>query len=224
MERGMQFITSLFGGTDNTILNAAFALGIVLVLIVLGLWALKFFTTASQSLGRGRNRRLSVIDSAVVDAKRKIVIIRRDNVEHVIMTGGPTDLVIESGVPVPVPDPVPPKRPLRRPAAAKPAAPTGPVVVTAVGADHTVPREAIDRLGDLARPAPLQPRDSVRQSALLRRTQRPDIPIGPQLRIDNSAGPAADSARTGPVESSNGTPRLAGRNRFFRSIPRRDPV
>ena len=36
----MQFMTSLFGGSAGTLLNAAFALGIVLVLIVFGLWLL----------------------------------------------------------------------------------------------------------------------------------------------------------------------------------------
>ena len=92
----MQFMAALFGA-DSPALNAGFALGIVLVLIVLSAWVLKLFTRAGNSVARGRNKRLSVVDSAVVDAKRKVVIIRRDNVEHVIMTGGPTDLVIEFG-------------------------------------------------------------------------------------------------------------------------------
>ena len=67
MESGMQFMTSLFGGTENTFLNAAFALGIVLVLIVLGLWGLKLLTRAGANVGRGRKRRLTVVDSAMVD-------------------------------------------------------------------------------------------------------------------------------------------------------------
>jgi flagellar protein FliO/FliZ len=229
MERGMQFITSLLGGTDNSMLNAAFALGIVLVLIVLGVWGLKLMTKAGESLGRGRNRRLSVVESAVVDGKRKVVIIRRDNVEHVIMTGGPADLVIESGVAVVEPEPMvrrkrpePKPRPTPAPAAAEPSRAPEVAATPPATQHHNVPREAIDRLRDLARPAPLKPRDPLRDTRLLRPGPRADIPTGPQLRVDNSAGRPADSDKTSRVESSDGQPRFVGR-RFFRSAPRRDP-
>ncbi len=226
----MQFITALFGGTDSTVLNAAFALGIVLVLIVLAVWVLKLFTNASTNVVR-RNKRLSVIDSASVDAKRKVLIIRRDNVEHVIMTGGPQDLVIESGVPVPAPEPAPPRRAAtpRRPAqpqpnASKPAPAAAPDIATpAPPVLHRVPREAIDRLRDLARPAPLKPRDHMRQGSLLRSTERPEpplIPTGPQLRVDNSGGAKSDSAKTATGDGTDGRPRIVGRNRFFRSASR----
>ena len=63
----MQFITSLFGGTENSILTVVFALGIVLVLIVLAVWLLKLLFSASGNVARGRNRRLSVSDSLAVD-------------------------------------------------------------------------------------------------------------------------------------------------------------
>jgi hypothetical protein len=42
--------------------------------------------------------RLGVIEQASVDARRRLVLIRRDNVEHLIMTGGPVDVVIETGI------------------------------------------------------------------------------------------------------------------------------
>ncbi|PZU85608.1 MAG: flagellar biosynthesis protein FliO [Shinella sp.] len=48
--------------------------------------------------GRNRQPRLQVLDAAAVDARRRIVLIRRDNVEHLVMIGGPTDIVIESGI------------------------------------------------------------------------------------------------------------------------------
>ncbi|MEP7242004.1 MAG: hypothetical protein ABI697_14055, partial [Devosia sp.] len=150
----MQFITSLFGAPDNAILNSAFALGIVLVLIVLGLWALKAFSRAGRNLGRGGRRRLTIVDSAMVDGKRQVIIIRRDNVEHLIMTGGPQDLVIESGVPAPEP-PAPRRaaagaravRPQPRPQAE--AVPPSEIAVAPVAA-HTVSRDTVDRLRDLA--------------------------------------------------------------------------
>jgi hypothetical protein len=53
--------------------------------------------------GRNRNPRLQVLDAAAVDTRRRLVLVRRDDVEHLIMIGGPTDIVIESRItPTPV--------------------------------------------------------------------------------------------------------------------------
>lgn len=46
-------------------------------------------------------RRLSISEQYNVDAKRRLIIVRRDNVEHLIMTGGPVDMVIETGIAAP---------------------------------------------------------------------------------------------------------------------------
>jgi len=43
-------------------------------------------------------KRLEVIDQVPIDAKHKLVLIRRDNVEHLLLTGGPVDIVIETGI------------------------------------------------------------------------------------------------------------------------------
>jgi flagellar protein FliO/FliZ len=63
---------------------------------------------AQQSIGSGaglkifqtRPRRTGVVEATSVDGRRRLVLIRRDNVEHLIMTGGPVDVVIETGIPV----------------------------------------------------------------------------------------------------------------------------
>jgi flagellar protein FliO/FliZ len=39
-----------------------------------------------------------VIDYASVDGRRRLILIRRDNVEHLVMIGGPTDVVVESNI------------------------------------------------------------------------------------------------------------------------------
>ncbi len=44
---------------------------------------------------RPRQARLQVLDQVPVDARRRLVLIRRDNVEHLLLIGGPQDLVIE---------------------------------------------------------------------------------------------------------------------------------
>jgi flagellar protein FliO/FliZ len=46
--------------------------------------------------GRTRPVRLGIVDAFDLDTQRQLVIVRRDNVEHLLMIGGLNDLVIES--------------------------------------------------------------------------------------------------------------------------------
>jgi hypothetical protein len=39
-----------------------------------------------------------VIDQTPVDARRRLILIRRDNVEHLLMIGGPSDVVVEPNI------------------------------------------------------------------------------------------------------------------------------
>ena len=68
--------------------------------LALALWLVRRF--GGERLGngstRGRQPRLAVIDAASVDGRRKLVLVRRDNVEHLVMIGGPSDLVIEPNI------------------------------------------------------------------------------------------------------------------------------
>jgi hypothetical protein len=77
-----------------------FAFVAVLALIVLAAWLVRRF--ANNRLGanpnRGRMPRLAVIDAAAVDGRRRLVLVRRDNVEHLLMIGGPTDIVVEPNI------------------------------------------------------------------------------------------------------------------------------
>lgn len=43
-------------------------------------------------------KRIDVIEQTPIDAKRRLVLIRRDGVEHLLMIGGPVDVIIESGI------------------------------------------------------------------------------------------------------------------------------
>ena len=74
----------------------------VLALILIGAWLLKGMRSGSGAarggILRGRERRLGVVEAASVDGRRKLVLLRRDDVEHLIMTGGPVDVLIESGI------------------------------------------------------------------------------------------------------------------------------
>lgn len=73
---------------------------VVLALIGLATWLVRRF--AGNRLGnnanRGRLPRLAVIDAAAVDGRRRLVLVRRDNIEHLLMIGGPTDIVVEQNI------------------------------------------------------------------------------------------------------------------------------
>jgi hypothetical protein len=77
-----------------------FAFIAVLALIGVAAWLVRRF--AGNRLGantnRGRMPRLAVIDAAAVDGRRRLVLVRRDNVEHLLMIGGPTDIVVEPNI------------------------------------------------------------------------------------------------------------------------------
>ncbi|MGH7004781.1 MAG: flagellar biosynthetic protein FliO, partial [Alphaproteobacteria bacterium] len=74
-----------------------FALVIVLLLLVFGVLRR---VTGGTFVNGGRNRqvRLSVTDAAAVDNRRRLVLVRRDDVEHLILIGGPSDVVIEQNI------------------------------------------------------------------------------------------------------------------------------
>ncbi|WP_417309558.1 hypothetical protein [Devosia sp.] len=94
----MQFLTALLGDSGATVVSAILALAVVLVLVVIGLWLLKATMKTTGNMGRPRNRRLSIVDQLQIDPKRQVMIIRRDDVEHVILTGGTQDLLIETSI------------------------------------------------------------------------------------------------------------------------------
>ncbi len=191
----MQFITSLFGGSGNTYLTALFALGAVLVLIVLGVWLLKLVFRVSSNGVRGRNKRLAVVDSLMVDQKRQLLIVRRDNVEHLILTGGNQDLVVESGI---VPPEPPAAQTTRRPVpmiGRKPGNDTRPAEAKPAAAANTVagPGAAIDRAREANKAREQAPGRSLRHTGLLRPVSNQDaLPAG--YKPDISPATETDSA------------------------------
>lgn len=196
----MQFITSLFG-TSNSWLTMLLALGIVVVLIFLAVWLLKFLFNASGNVARGRYKRLSVVDSLALDPKRHLLIVRRDDVEHLILVGGTQDLVVETGIPVLEEQATQPtRRPVpmvgsRRPANAKTAAP--PVDTPTRAAVKPLapgPATVADQLREMGQPTDKKTHLSLRHTGLL----RPVSEIEPIVAAENSVilgGAERDSAK-----------------------------
>ncbi|MGE0751053.1 MAG: flagellar biosynthesis protein FliO [Variibacter sp.] len=111
---------SLFGVEMPLPAKLVVAFIIVLALIGLATWVIRRVGGGklAASAPRGRAPRLAVIDAAAVDGRRRLVLIRRDNVEHLIMIGGPTDVVIEQNIMRAVPVAQPREMPVRAPEAA----------------------------------------------------------------------------------------------------------
>ena len=90
---------ALFGSAMPLAARFFIAFLVVLALIGLTAWLVRRFgANRLGGVARGRQPRLAVIDAANVDGRRRLVLIRRDNIEHLLMIGGPTDVVIEPNI------------------------------------------------------------------------------------------------------------------------------
>ncbi len=94
----MSILRDLFSGTGTNILTVIFALALVLILIILIIWFLKFFNKITQSVSLANKRRLAIVDKIHIDQKRQLILLRRDDIEHLILIGGGNDLLIETNI------------------------------------------------------------------------------------------------------------------------------
>ncbi len=93
-------VQEMMGDYGTRLLIAILGVVIGLACLVGVLWILRGRRGPSPFVRGGKNRqpRLQVLDAAAVDSRRRLVLVRRDNTEHLIMIGGPSDIVIESGI------------------------------------------------------------------------------------------------------------------------------
>ncbi len=86
-----------------------FALALVFVLSLIGLLvvvARRFGMGNAGPTRGGKKRRLSIVEILPVDAKRRLVLFRRDGTEHLVLLGPEKDSVIERGI-MPAASPIP---------------------------------------------------------------------------------------------------------------------
>ena len=91
---------------ENTdYLTAVVALAFVVGLIALLGWAVRRFglIPGASAVIRG-GRRIKIVEVTPIDVRRKLVLIRRDQAEHLVLLGTQRDLVIETGI---APEPAP---------------------------------------------------------------------------------------------------------------------
>ncbi len=146
----------LFGAEGSLIVRFVVAFVIVLALIGATFWVIRRFsgTRVGAAAQRGRQPRLAVIDAAPVDGRRRLVLVRRDNVEHLLMIGGPSDIVVEQNIVRAVPVNAPRDVPVPRAAGPENARPADVARPQPFDDDSWTPPEPPSRPA-FARPEPL---------------------------------------------------------------------
>jgi flagellar protein FliO/FliZ len=86
----------------NTYLRFMLALLLVLGLIGGLTWAARRFGFGGQlTPNAGKSRRLSVVEVRTLDSRRKLVLLRRDGIDHLVLLGPNQDLHLEGGITAP---------------------------------------------------------------------------------------------------------------------------
>lgn len=94
-----EMLEPFFGEIGAILTQFVIALIGVLILVGAVYWLYKWIV--GDSVGakvHRRNPRLAIIDALPIDNRRKIILFRRDNVEHLVLVGGSADLVIETQI------------------------------------------------------------------------------------------------------------------------------
>ena len=83
------------------------AFAIIFVLLALFALVLRRLTGGRLSVPgndrRSRQPRLGIVDVYDLDRQRQLILLRRDNVEHLLLIGGPNDVIVETNPLPPVP-------------------------------------------------------------------------------------------------------------------------
>lgn len=81
-------------------LKVIFAFAFVVALMFAFSWMLKKLGLATPGITAGGKRRLKIVEHLPLDTRRRLVLVRRDDREHLIVIGGPGgDLLVEGDIP-----------------------------------------------------------------------------------------------------------------------------
>jgi flagellar protein FliO/FliZ len=81
-----------------------FLLALIFVLALIGgvaVLARRLGFGFSAPSRQGKTRRLSLIEAIPVDARRRLLLVRRDDTEHLILLGAASETLIESAITAP---------------------------------------------------------------------------------------------------------------------------
>lgn len=175
----MQWLDSVAGPGYAAALLWTFAALILLVIVLVIIRLVRNLTFGTfVAGGRNRKTRLAVMDATAVDSHRRLVLVRRDDIEHLLLIGGPTDVVVERDIRLAAP---------RRPA------------LTGDGGLQPVPATAASAKPRSPQPAPAPPRQAPAPQPVTAAMPARPRPAAPP------PAPAPKPA-TQPYQSTNVTP------------------
>eukprot|EP01037_Dinobryon_pediforme_P024860 gene24860-26799_t len=88
------WLNAIFGTEGGRAAQMVLALVVVLLFILVLAWLFRRFTGSDASKLKSNSKlrgRLAITDAKDIDSRRRLVLLRRDDVEHLILIGGPTD-------------------------------------------------------------------------------------------------------------------------------------
>jgi hypothetical protein len=201
-------LVPILGENGAVIAQYLITLVVILGLVVAVVWVVRRYALGGvRPAARGRLPRLAIVDALAIDNKRRLVLVRRDNVEHLVLIGGPSDVVVEPSIvrtrvtqrPGQPPQSRTPQ-PQPSAAGALPPAPPPPPPAQSPGpaAPRSIPaREAPPEPAAAEEPIPFPPRRT-----LIRAAERPLAPRRETPRPATTAGvtaAAAPAARPAPA-------------------------
>lgn len=92
-------MTSLMSTDWGIAARSLVALAVVLALITAGTWIARRYLATGFMGNLGGKRRLSVVEYAMLDGKSRLVLVRRDTTEHLLVLGPAGAVVVEAGIP-----------------------------------------------------------------------------------------------------------------------------
>ncbi|WP_020594212.1 flagellar biosynthetic protein FliO [Kiloniella laminariae] len=84
-----------YGSYVQFLLSLVFVLGLILAIALL---ARRFGLGNSPIQKSGKHKRIQLVEVRPLDARRRLVLVRCDDREHLLLTGGTHDLVIDSNL------------------------------------------------------------------------------------------------------------------------------
>ncbi len=93
----------MFGSDGSPIVQYVVIFAVIFTALAAIVFTVRRLTGRSVALpgrggGRGRQPRLGIVDVYELDRARQLILLRRDNVEHLLLVGGPNDVVVERNI------------------------------------------------------------------------------------------------------------------------------
>lgn len=218
-------------GPDYAVPVMAGVAALLALVVLYIIWrAVRHFSTGTYVAG-GRNRktRLAVMDATAIDNHRRLVLVRRDDVEHLILIGGAADVVVERDIRLagqlrrpstpnepaietaPAPEPVPaPRATAARPA--PPPAQPRPAPASSPNVTSLAPRPAPPPPVVRAAPPAARPSTPVRSTMPAAKTLEDDFDdeLLRELEVELDADKPAPPAKAPAVSLDDEMTRLLG--------------